>query len=122
VARHNETGERGEELAFHFLQEKGWAIIERNWRYGRAEVDLIARDADVLIFVEVKTSRSDLFGPPEAWVSNRKMKLLARAATAYMDLHQYRDEIRFDVVAVRIPYHGLAEIRHLPDAFFPGAG
>ncbi len=120
VARHNETGKRGEELAFLFLTEKGWTIIERNWRHGRAEVDLIARDGDILVFVEVKTSRSDRFGPPEAWVSARKMKLISRAAIAYMEEVGHRDEIRFDVVAVHLPYRGQAEIRYLPDAFFPG--
>ena len=119
MARHNETGRRGEELAALFLEEKGWTIIERNWRHGRAEVDLIARDGEVLVFVEVKTSRSDLFGPPEAWVSARKMKLLTRAAVAFMEQVDHRDEIRFDVVAVYLPYRGQAEIRHLPDAFFP---
>jgi putative endonuclease len=65
MAEHNELGEKGEELARNFLRKKGYKIIERNWRFGKDEIDIIAIDNDYLVIVEVKTRRSNYFAEPE---------------------------------------------------------
>lgn len=118
---HNELGERGESLAVGFLQEKGLRILERNWRHQRAEIDIIAMDGEVLVFLEVKTRTSEYFGPPETFVTPQKEKLMVRAAHAYMQQISHDWEIRFDIVSVLYQNREDYEIRHLPDAFWPGS-
>lgn len=120
MARHNDTGRLGEELALRYLQELGWDILAVNWRYGRAEIDIIARDKDILVFVEVKTRRSTTFGRPEEAVSSRKMARLAQAAIAYMALIGHEWEVRFDVISILLPNDGPDQLDHIRDAFFPG--
>jgi len=95
-------------------------LITRNWRYKRAEVDIIAKENGILVFIEVKTRESIAFGPVESMVSRRKQRLLIDAAMAYMRSINYDWEIRFDIIAI----HGVPdkshEIVHFRDAFFPG--
>ena len=117
---HLDTGQRGEQIAAEFLQNKGWRIAERNWRLGRGEIDVIAWPHDkLLVFVEVKTRAGDGFGGPEGAVDARKQDLLARTAGAYMERIGYDWEIRFDIVAVLLKGDKVLEIRHVEDAFFP---
>ena len=119
LAQHNDLGKDGERLARQLLESKGYQILEENWRESRAEVDLVAMDGEILVFVEVK-SRSNLsFGPPEAFVTARKKKMLAHAASAYMEKIGHEWEIRFDIVAVAFA-GGSPAIEHFEDAFFPG--
>ena len=114
-----DTGRKGELAAEKLLQEKGYRIAERNYRFGRAEIDLIAWSPEnILVFVEVKTRSSDTFGGPEGAVDQRKRTLLNRAAGAYMESIAYEWELRFDVIAVVVQGERIAEIRHLEDAFF----
>ena len=117
---HIETGKRGESLAAEFLEGKGWRIVERNFRAGRGEIDLIAWVGErLLVFVEVKTRSGDGFGGPEEAVDARKQDLLARTAGVYMEQIDYDWEIRFDIVAVLLRKGSAPEIRHVEDAFFP---
>lgn len=120
MAAHQDTGRRGEELAQAFLERKGLKILEANWRYRRAEVDLIAMDGGILTIVEVKTRSSDVFGRPEVFVTRRKVKLLVSAAIAYMTEIDHNWEIRFDIVSVLLRRNGDYRIEHFEDAFFPG--
>ncbi len=120
MAKHNKTGQLGEQLALDFLIKNGFQILEINWRHGRSEVDIIAKEGDILVFIEVKTRSSDAFGQPEEFVSKSKEKQLTKAAAAYMDLTGHEWEIRFDVVSVLKNRAGVWEIGHLKDAFFPG--
>lgn len=120
MAKHNETGKAGELAARRFLENKGYTILETNWRFHRAEVDLIAKDGKILVFVEVKTRSSDAFGKPEAFVDARKQRFLAEAASAYMELTGHDWEIRFDIVSVLVNPGGEALLEHFEDAFFPG--
>ncbi len=120
MAKHLDTGKLGEEAARRFLEQKGFQILETNWRHGHLEVDIIARDGDVLVFVEVKTRGSTWFGAPEEFVDKRKEKLLARAAAAYMEAIGHEWAIRFDVVSVVVGRKGQLQVRHVRDAFFPG--
>lgn len=120
MARHNETGKKGEALARRYLEALDWKILEENWRTGRAEIDLIAMDGEVLVFVEVKTRRTTTYGAPEEGVSERKMDLMAQAAGIYMEQIGHDWEIRFDVISIYWPAGGAPQINHLRDAFFPG--
>ncbi len=103
---HIQTGAAGEELAAGYLQSEGFSIIERNWRFGRREVDIIAEKSGVLHFIEVKTRRSARFGQPEVKVDNRKIGLLIDAAEEY--LHRYRQwqRIQFDILAISLSASG----------------
>lgn len=120
MAKHLETGKRGELLAIDFLRNLNYEILEENWRFSRAEVDIIAKDRDILVFVEVKTRSSVLFGEPEAFVDARKEQLLADAAAVYMKQIQHDWEFRFDIIAVLLPENRTPTINHFKDAFFPG--
>ncbi len=117
MANHNDLGDLGEGLAKRYLQQLHYQILAQNWRWGKAEVDLIAYDRDVLVFVEVKTRRSATFGPPELAVNAKKQQHLYDLATEYMYQLQHEQEFRFDVIAIVL--EPTPEIRHFPDAFFP---
>ena len=118
MSKHNETGLNGERLAEKFLTDKGYAVLHRNWRTGKKEVDLIATKGDILVFVEVKTrSRTD-FGYPEEAVSQRKIDLLKAAAESFMDAHPQYEKIQFDVVSVYVVANASADIVHFEDAFY----
>jgi len=120
MAKHLDLGQRGEDLALSFLTEKKYEILDTNWRFSRAEIDIVARKDGQLIIVEVKTRASYQHGFPEDDVDHRKQQLLYDAATAYMDWINHNGEIRFDILSVLIRPDGVHNIRHLPDAFFPG--
>ncbi len=120
MAKHYQIGKAGELLAARFLIEKGYTILERNWRFSKAEVDLIARDDETLVFVEVKTRSTDYFGKPEEFVSPQKERLLAEAASVYMEQIGHQWAIRFDLVSVIYRHEQDFAIEHLEDAFFPG--
>lgn len=110
------TGERGEKLAAVFLRKKGYAVVARNWRNPRDlrdELDLVCRDGQVLVFVEVKTRDAGALVPGYYAVDGRKKKVVRRTATAY--LRRLRDRphtYRFDVVEISIGVNGAAEVRH----------
>jgi putative endonuclease len=115
------TGQWGENQAATLLEARGYRIAARNYRYGRTEIDLVARGPGpdtLLVFVEVKTRKDTSWGPPEQFVNQDKMERLARAAGAYMEAIGYEWEIRFDVIAiVGNPPH-LKSITHYEDVFF----
>lgn len=110
------TGQSGEDLAAQFLEKKGYEIISRNYRYRRAEVDLIARKAQLLVFVEVKTRRGAAFGNPEDFVDSKKAALVIEAADHYIHQHNWQGNIRFDIIAILTSPK--IDIQHLQDAFF----
>ncbi|MEZ4932671.1 MAG: YraN family protein [Saprospiraceae bacterium] len=120
MAKHLETGKKGEALAVNFLQKNGFDILETNWRFRKLEVDIIAKEKDVLVFVEVKTRSTDFFGHPEEFVDPVKEKHLAKAAAEYMALIKHDWAIRFDVVAIVLKNHNEWDLKHIKDAFFPG--
>lgn len=110
-------GNRGEDLAVDFLRKKGYRILHRNFRFKRGEMDIIAEDDTMLVFVEVKARRSLLFGDPIDAVTASKCRQLRRVAEGYLFVHKIDDRsCRFDVIA--IDYEGgTPHIRHLEDAF-----
>lgn len=112
-----DLGTRGEDLAAAFLQKKGIQILERNYRYGHGEIDIVAREGETLVFVEVKTAATDEYGPPEGWVDARKQRQIGKIAEAYLQEHKRIDvDCRFDVIAVdATKNHG---IHHIQNAFW----
>ena len=113
-------GSWGEDEAARFILTAGMVILERNWRYKRAEIDIIAREADILVFIEVKVRGNTDFGRPEEMVNRRKQRLLIDAAMAYMRSVNHEWEIRFDIISIVGKPGGKAQIAHFRDAFFPG--
>lgn len=117
MATHNDLGELGEELAVEELEKNGYEIVERNWRYKKAEIDIIARKNDVLAIVEVKTRSSDYIGDPQDFVSPKKIKLLVEAVNEYVISKDLDVEVRFDIIAI-IKNENRLSLEHLEDAFF----
>ena len=108
----------GEDLATNLLLQKGYRILERNWRCGHLEVDIIAENDDYLVIVEVKTRKSVLFGAPEVFVDMQKQRHLVRAAMYYARFKNVTKEIRFDIISV-INSPELKEVNHIENAFKP---
>jgi len=119
MAWNNILGKRGEQLATSFLEKKGFKILETNWRHRRAELDLIAMDGEVLVFVEVKTRNHNHHAEPEIAVNQKKQDLMASAGAAYMREINHDWEVRFDVIAVIYKNEKDFHITHFKDAFFP---
>lgn len=111
------TGARGELLAAERLTAAGWRILLRNWRQRAGEIDLVARDGDCLVFVEVRTTRSERFGPPELSVGPRKQARLRRLAAAYVAEQAWPGPWRIDIVAITLDAAGgIARWAHYPHA------
>jgi len=114
------TGKEGENLAVRHLIKKNYRIEAVNWRFRRAEVDIIASQGPFLVFCEVKTRTNISFGDPAEFVTEKKIKLLSDAATAYMIEKNYQGEFRFDILAILMKSTREYSIAHYEDAFFPG--
>lgn len=110
------TGLWGEELAARFLSGQGAAILHRNWRSGRNEIDLIAEWNGVVVFVEVKLRKTNAFGHPETFLGKAQIRNIRRASTEYQIQHGITGTIRFDIVAIT-GTRGNHSLLHLPDAF-----
>ncbi len=113
-----ETGRTGENIAAQHLIEKGFVIIERNWRHKHLEVDLIANKGKILHFIEVKTRTSLKFGYPEESISKEKMQFLKFASAAYQYQHPNWKYIQFDVVAILLRGQNAIEIFMIDDVYF----
>ncbi|WP_456422025.1 YraN family protein [Lutibacter sp.] len=116
MAKHNELGKKGEELAVQFLQKNNYKILERNWRFKKAEVDIIAQKDTILAIVEVKTRSSDYFGNPQDFVNQKKIKLLVEAVNEYVISKDLDIEVRFDIISI-LKNKNSFDIKHLEDAF-----
>lgn len=116
MAEHYELGKSGEQLAVNYLISKGYKIVERNWRFQKAEIDIIARKAETLIAVEVKTRSTKDFGNPQDFVNPKKIKLMVLAMNEYI-LHKDLDiELRFDIIAITKDESNF-DIEHFKNAF-----
>lgn len=111
-----QKGNYGEQLAVDFLQASGYEILERNYRFRHAEVDIIAQQNNLLVFVEVKLRSDRAFGEPEAFVSPVKEEKILQAAEHYMLDKDWKGDVRFDIISiVTMP---TIEIAHIEDAFY----
>jgi putative endonuclease len=127
MAQHNDLGKLGEELAVEFLQKNGYKIVETNWTFQKAEIDIIAKIGDTLAVIEVKTRSSLDFGLPQDFVKPKKIQLLVKAVNEYVISKDLEVEVRFDIIAITaskstslpIQKDGSSfEIEHLIDAFY----
>jgi putative endonuclease len=117
-AVHLQRGRLGEQAARRHLQRLGLKHLATNFRSARGEMDLVFRDGDCLVFVEVKTRMSEDWTRPAAAVNARKRRLLSQTALDYLRLLRYPAvKIRFDIVEVLLAENGVREVRHLPNTF-----
>ncbi len=116
MADHNELGKKGEQLAIDFLIKNNYKILEKNYRYLKAEVDIIAQIGEVLVAVEVKTRSSDYFGDPQDFITPKKIKLLVSAIDFYVIKRELDVEVRFDIIAI-LHQNNKFTLEHLEDAF-----
>ena len=114
---HNELGKWGEAFAADYLAKKGYEILEQNWFFAKAELDIIAQKGEILVICEVKTRNSSFFGDPQDFVTPSKIKLLVKAANEYVISRDLDVEVRFDVIAV-LKNKKQEKLEHFEDAFY----
>ena len=117
MADHNDLGKLGEELAVEFLEKNGYSILETNWTFQKAEIDIIAKKENILAVVEVKTRSNIDFGLPQDFVKPKKIQLLVKAINEYVISNDLEVEVRFDIIALHREGKEF-KIEHLEDAFF----
>ncbi|GAB3504261.1 YraN family protein [Emticicia fontis] len=116
MAQHNETGNKAEEMAATFLQKEGYMILDRNYVFGKGEIDIIAQKDNWLIFVEVRARTEVIYGFPEQTISKAKASLIMKTAENYVYQKDWRGKIRFDIIAIIVGEN--FEIRQFEDVFF----
>ncbi len=113
------VGKSGENIAARFLEKKGMKIVARNYRYDRAEIDIIALDGEELVFAEVKTRRNKNYGEPEAAVTKKKLEQIRKAAENFMEENETRlnfSSARIDVIAILLKKNGY-ETEHFENVY-----
>lgn len=118
MGEHNLTGRKGEEIAEQFLAGRGYRIIERNWRSGRYEIDLIAEKDGYLVITEVKTRHQNYMESPLESVNLKKQGFLIKATNAYIRKNKTDMEVRFDIVTVVLSENGHS-VELTENAFYP---
>lgn len=121
MAEHNELGKWGEDEAALYLEDQGYVIVDRDWKMGRRDLDILAYtpDGNTLVVVEVKTRTGEKYQQPEEAVTRGKMRNLSIAANAYVKECQVDKELRFDVISIVGCAHQVKSLQHLKDAFNP---
>lgn len=119
-SQHLITGQKGEQIAAELLEKKGFNIIQRNWKMGHLEMDIIAGNKTELVFAEVKTRTSTFRGRPEEAVDILKQRRMVAAANAYIKYYREERKLRFDIIGILMNKLGeIVEITHLENAFQP---
>lgn len=112
------VGERGERIAEAYLRGQGFFILANNYRCKTGEVDIVAREGDTIVFVEVKSRRNLTYGPPQLAVTPFKQRQIARTALTWLAHHKKTNvNARFDVIAILAPEHEVPQIEHIRNAF-----
>jgi putative endonuclease len=117
MAEHNKLGDLGEELAVEHLVKNGYNILERNYVYQKAEVDIIAQKGNTLVVVEVKTRSTTDFGNPQDFLKPKQIKRLVMAVDAYINENDLDVQVRFHIIAIVIESNTI-DLEHLEDAFY----
>ena len=117
MAEHNDLGQLGEDLAVDFLEKSGYEILDRNWRFQKAEIDIIAKKNTSLAIVEVKTRSSLEFGLPQDFVKPKKIQLLVKAVNEYIITNDLDVNVRFDIIAIHKNKESFT-IDHIEEAFY----
>lgn len=118
MADHINTGKLGEEMAVKYLILKAYQILETNWRFGHKEIDIIAKNSNEIVFIEVKTRKSSYYEKPHEAVGMRKQELLIDAAEAFLEEREMDVEIRFDIISILLDKKE-PQIEHIENAFTP---
>lgn len=111
-------GQEAEKRAADYYHSLGFHILQKNYRYRKAEVDLIVQKDDLLVAVEVKARSSTYFGDPQSFVPNRKIQLLVMAVDAFIQQRDLTVEVRFDIISYTLE-KGEWRLEHLVEAFYP---
>lgn len=117
MAQHNELGKKGEQLAVDYLLQHGYTITKRNYRFQKAEVDIIAKKENTLAIIEVKTRSTSDFGNPQDFVKPKQIQRLVKAIDEYVTVNNLDVEVRFDIIAIVKEGNGF-NIEHLENAFY----
>ncbi len=117
MAQHNQLGKKAEKLAVDFLLDKGYDIVERNYRFDKAEVDIIAKKNQTLAIIEVKTRSTSDFGDPQNFLKPKQIQRIVKAVDEYVLVNNLDVEIRFDIIAIVKENKGFS-IEHLENAFY----
>ena len=119
MSKKKRIGSIGEHRATTHLVNQGYQILEKNWRYSHAEIDIIAKQDETLVFIEVKTRTSDRYGKAEWLVTRQQQRVISMAAKAYMRKVNHEWLVRFDVIGILTDWQGnIMRLTHLEDAFF----
>jgi len=116
LAKHLKVGNYGERKAAEYLISLGYDVLERNYRFGRAEIDIIAKFKQTMVFVEVKTRKNTNYGYPEDFVDEKKIERIQNAAEKYCLDNHWQSDIRFDIIAI-VTNSRSFELEHFEDAF-----
>ncbi len=117
MATHNDFGKKAEDLAVEYLQKNGYKILVRNFRFQKAEIDIIAEKDNLIIVTEVKARSTDAFMLPQEAVTKTKIKLIVSAANHYLEKFNRDQEVRFDIISVLPDEKRNLNIEHIENAF-----
>lgn len=117
----HETGDAAEQIATAYLIKKGYEIIKTNWQFGHLELDIVARDGDELVIVEVKSRIGEKFDHPLDAITDKKMLQVIEAAEGWIQLNNWNNNTRFDLIIVTMTDSGTYELEHYDNAFNPTA-
>jgi putative endonuclease len=118
MAAHNEFGKEGEQLAAEWLEQQGFQLISRNWKFARYEVDIIACRDEVLHFIEVKSRHDDLFGKPEDWVGRKKGSHLLSAGEAFQYKYPKWEQVQYDILSILLTSDGKRDFFFIEDVYW----
>ncbi len=121
MAKHNLLGQKGEDIAARYLEQKGYTVQDRNWHCGHKDLDLVVTKDDTIVFVEVKTRTSTDWGDPQDFIDDRKIRRIVNSADAYLRFNQVDMDVRFDIVSI-VAESGEFKVEHIEQAFFPPVG
>jgi len=117
MADHNDFGKKAEDLAVDYLLKNGYKILVRNFRFQKAEIDIIAEKEDLIVVVEVKARSTDAFMLPQEAVTKAKIKSIVSAANHYLEEFNKHNEVRFDIISVLPDENRNLTVEHIADAF-----
>ncbi|AZB34683.1 YraN family protein [Chryseobacterium bernardetii] len=117
MADHNDFGKIAEDIAADFLQKNGYKILTRNFRFQKAEIDIITEKDDLIIIIEVKARSTDAFMLPQEAVTKTKIRSIVLAANHYLEEYNKQNEVRFDIISILPDENKNLVIDHITDAF-----